>query len=316
MSNERAMRCEKNLTPPTHTRAAPHDSFLHEASFVFNPLTRRVPPATPRKACSGAGPSKAKPSAVASGKRPAVSAPPTDAGGDDEGEALSMRRASKEIQEALILEDLLFVLMGIEGSYITYAPKYTPEDAASRLRGAQWSVDAALDPSLRDLVERIVPLATYYTSIYAFVEMDASLEYGTVTHALCAAIRELLKEYEVLLVQLEHQLATSETFTLQRFFFYIHPTLRTLALVHALTSSIAAISHAPLLGAAESDDGSNSSDSDDEASDADSASTASAERERRALLGLDDDDDEVKGGIVKGGEVLSILWERCERMRG
>lgn len=120
----------------------------------------------------------------------------------------------------------------------------------------------------------------------------------------------------MLLVQLEHQLATSATFTLQRFFFYIHPTLRTLALVHTFTSAIAAISHAPLLGGDEDDSGSLSSDSDDDDDSDGSGSTGSAERERRVLLGLDDDEGEVQGGIVKGGEVLSMLWERCERMRG
>lgn len=108
---------------------------------------------------------------------------------------------------------------GIEGQYIQYAPDYAPEDVASRLRGATFTVDPALgkcrlvmsigplepvlkvrlffpwpsDPSLSDLVERILPLATYFTSIYAFIETDSSLEYGTVTHALCAAIRDLLK---------------------------------------------------------------------------------------------------------------------------
>ena len=50
-----------------------------------------------------------------------------------------------------------------------------------------------LDPSLRDLVERIIPLATYYTSISTFVELRSHLDYGLVNHALCAAIRDMLK---------------------------------------------------------------------------------------------------------------------------
>lgn len=52
-----------------------------------------------------------------------------------------------------------------------------------------------LDPSLRDLVERILPLGTYYTAIFAFVEHRSHLDYGLVNHALCAAIRDMLKVF-------------------------------------------------------------------------------------------------------------------------
>lgn len=50
-----------------------------------------------------------------------------------------------------------------------------------------------IDPSIRDLTERILPLATYYTAISAFVESRSHLEFGLVNHALCAAIRDMLK---------------------------------------------------------------------------------------------------------------------------
>jgi len=51
----------------------------------------------------------------------------------------------------------------------------------------------ALDSSLSDLVERVLPLGTYYTAISAFVEHRSHLDYGLVNHALCAAIREMLR---------------------------------------------------------------------------------------------------------------------------
>jgi gamma-tubulin complex component 2 len=50
-----------------------------------------------------------------------------------------------------------------------------------------------VDPSLSDLVERILPLATYYTGITSFIEMRSHLDYGLVNHALCASIRDMLK---------------------------------------------------------------------------------------------------------------------------
>jgi len=42
-------------------------------------------------------------------------------------------------------------------------------------------------------VRRFLPLATYYTGVTAFVDEYSVREHGTVNHALCAAIRELLR---------------------------------------------------------------------------------------------------------------------------
>ena len=55
------------------------------------------------------------------------------------------------------------------------------------------SFNVATDSSLSDLVERILPLGTYYTAIFAFIEQRSHLEFGLVNHALCAAIREMLR---------------------------------------------------------------------------------------------------------------------------
>ena len=330
---------------------APLDSFLNEGSFVFNPLNRRVPEPSPRKArhtshsrptqphthaepsssakpaqqpttsstlataaTTTRGQSKLDAAGPAKGAAPSTSAAATNAGaGQDEYQPTPVNKADKEIQEALVLDDLLHVLMGVEGEYIHYSPSYDSENPANRLRGATFVLDPAFDPPLKDLAERILPLATYFTSIYAFIEMDSGLEYGTVNHALCSAIRDLLQDYEVLIVQLEHQMATSPDFTLQKMWLWIQETLRTLQMIHSLTEEIANISHADLFDAEDDDD--------DESSDSDGGSafsgTSQLERERRALLGLDDPEDEgVEGGIAKGGEILSMLWNRITRMSG
>ncbi|KAJ1027604.1 hypothetical protein NDA18_003604 [Ustilago nuda] len=331
---------------------APVDSFLNEGSFVFNPLNRRIPQPTPRKAktrtisstnnaassrtASGptatsattaaaaaaapvpadprlpsqryqpqldqAGPSSQPMSAVAPSARDATAE-------SDDPASVPLALVDRDLQEALILEDLLYILLGIEGHYITYATTYDPEDVAHRLRGAQFTIDPALDAPLRDLVDRILPLATDYTAIYAFIETDSGLEFGTVNHALCSAIRDLLHDYELLVVQLEHQMASSASFSLQKLFMWIQGTARTLAMVRALTDEIVGISHADLFDDEDEDDSSDGG--------SDISGTSALERERRALLGLDDPEGEgVEGGIAKGGEVLSMLWDRITRMSG
>lgn len=103
---------------------------------------------------------------------------------------------------------------GIEGRYIEYDTAYTPEDDYERLQGAHFVVNGDLgeavalppplprlnspslpptDPRIATLVQRFLPLATYYTGVTAFVQEYSVLEHGTVNHALCAAIREMLR---------------------------------------------------------------------------------------------------------------------------
>ncbi|KAF9531316.1 gamma-tubulin complex, DGRIP84/SPC97 component [Crepidotus variabilis] len=263
-------------------------SFIAETSFVRAPLNSRVVSssvATPKKAQSKG---KAKQE--------------------------TLDRVSLDVQQALILEDLLFVLMGTEGIYITFHPDYSPEEE-DPLQGIKFVVSPSLDPSLSDLVERVLPLGTYYTAISAFIENRSSLEYGLVNHALCAAIRDMLRDYQTLLAQLEHAFNTSGTFSLQKLWFYVHPTVHTLSLIYQL-----------ILELATADDPSNelssnsSSDSDDSEEAARNEALGLGGAKLKAMLsemGKASADLASGSGIqVKGGEVLTIIYERMQNMSG
>lgn len=166
---------------PSAAEPAPAGAFVAETSFSRAPLNSRLPPISPHRAVIA--PTSARPHKE--------SRPPRDGEEDDEGglesdedgsfeeeddeEVLATRRKregldkeplaglSAELQEALIVEDLLFVLMvsmqkivkdgslttltrrqGIEGQYIEYDPSYTPEDDLERLQGAHFVVDPSL----------------------------------------------------------------------------------------------------------------------------------------------------------------------------
>lgn len=102
-----------------------------------------------------------------------------------------------------------------------------------------------IDPSLKHLVEKLLPLATYYMSVEAFVDIHARFEYGTVNHALCSAIRVFLKEYLLFISQLEHQFYTSSSFTLQRLWFFAQDTLQDMKVLHDLAMTIRSIEIRP-----------------------------------------------------------------------
>ncbi|KAJ8596832.1 hypothetical protein M405DRAFT_725573 [Rhizopogon salebrosus TDB-379] len=259
-------------------RAKSHEpSFIAETSFVRAPLNSRV------------GASASIPKAKGKAKEDVLDSLPVD------------------IQEALILEDLLYVLMGIEGTHISYHPEYSPEDD-DPLKGITFVVSSPLDLSLRDLTERILPLGTYYTAISSFAESRSHLDFGLVNHALCAAIRDMLKDYQTLLSQLEHAFNTSPQFSLQKLWFYVHPTVHTLSLIYQLILELATT---------DDDDASSSSssESDPEQAARDEALGLGGAKLKAVLSDMKKSTSDAPIN-VKGGEVLTVIYERMQTMSG
>ena len=85
----------------------------------------------------------------------------------------------------------------------------------------------ALGPSLLRRCSRSGPPSL------RFIEEKSSFEYGQVNHALAAAMRTLLKEYLILVTQLE-QLQRQGLLSLQKLWFYIQPAMRTVDILASL----------------------------------------------------------------------------------
>ncbi|GAA5986639.1 hypothetical protein JCM11641_005172 [Rhodosporidiobolus odoratus] len=318
---------------------APDGSFVTETSFTRAPLNSRLPHISPHRVAA-AGPSRRSssyPSQPRSGTREGGGENAddiSDSGSfieDEEADEATRRTKEKlrkrekgldkeplaglsaELQEALMVEDLLFVLMGIEGRYIEFNSAYTPEDDFERLQGAQFVVDQGLDPWIASVVTRFLPLATYYTAVTAFVEQYSILEHGVINHALCAAIREMLRDYLVLLAQLEEQFTSSSSFTLQRFWLLVHPALNTLSLIHALTTDLVAL----CLPSVSDETSSEESSSEDEYEGGEGMANILAEMKAASAAARPADPSAGwRAGPAKGGEVLYVLFDKLERTSG
>uniref|UniRef100_A0A3B4A5S2 Gamma-tubulin complex component n=1 Tax=Periophthalmus magnuspinnatus TaxID=409849 RepID=A0A3B4A5S2_9GOBI len=117
------------------------------------------------------------------------------------------------VQEQALVEDLLFVLSGVDGRDITAQPV---------------------------LGRQNLQLWTYiFVTVFLnrFIEEKSSFEYGQVNHALTAAMRTLMKEYLILVTQLEHLLRQG-LLSLQKLWFYIQPTMRTMEILASIASSV------------------------------------------------------------------------------
>ncbi|CAN6195447.1 unnamed protein product [Urochloa humidicola] len=103
------------------------------------------------------------------------------------------------VQELLVIDDLLSALVGIEGQYISI----------KRVRGKEgyvvFQIDSSVDLALQELTRRIFPSCEDYVLVSQFVESRSHFKNGLVNHALAAALRAFLQDYQVMVAQLEHQ---------------------------------------------------------------------------------------------------------------
>lgn len=167
-----------------------------------------------------------------------VSRPQVSRNAPQELSPTPLRQLSKEDQEAALVDDLLYVFMGYEGQYIRFDDKYNPDDEKDRLLGPLFYLLPGLDPSLKDLATSMLAMATHYCAIESFVEAQSREEYGSVNHALCASIRNLLKDYLILVAQLETKVLSEERFTLHQMHLAIIPTAQSLAQLYALAQEL------------------------------------------------------------------------------
>ncbi|CAH1800217.1 unnamed protein product [Owenia fusiformis] len=135
------------------------------------------------------------------------------------------------IQEQAIIEDLLYCLEGVDGKYVYAKP------LSDRYGERGFIIEPSVDPSLGALVKRVLPLCANYSTVVRFIEEKSAFEYGLVNHALSAAMRTLIKDYMVLVAQLEHQFKLGQL-TMQKLWFYIQPTMRTMEILAAVSYAV------------------------------------------------------------------------------
>jgi gamma-tubulin complex component 2 len=229
-----------------------------------------------------------------------VSIPPLALQAPQSLQPVPLNELSLEVQEAAVLEDLLFVFMGYEGQYIRFAKTYNPSEERDRLAGPTFKLLPGLDPSLQDLTTTMLRMATHYGAIEAFVEVQSREEFGAVNHALCAAIRKILQDYLVLIAQLETQFLTNPSFTLHVLNLYTLPTSHMMFQIYSLAHEV--LKRNSLL----EDD----ADSDGDFDDIDNIIETLRE-------GGDLGPGNIPGKkICKGGSVLGLITKRLETMSG
>jgi len=135
-------------------------------------------------------------------------------------------------------------------------------------------------------------------------------EFLHVKSLLLKSLKSLIQDYRTLLSQLEHAFNSSSQFSLQKLWFYVHPTVHTLSLIYQLTLELAT---------ADQDDTHSESESDiDPEEEARNEALGVGGAKLRAILSeiTKNGVSNSSGILVKGGEVLTIIYDRMQNMNG
>lgn len=144
------------------------------------------------------------------------------------------------VQELLLIDDLLFTMVGIEGKHISFKRGISKDTTLC------FQIDPSMDLSLQELAKRILPLCESYIIVSQFTESRSHFKYGLVNHALAAALRAILQDYHALVAQLEHQFRLGRL-ALQGLWFFCQPMM---GAMQALASVVQKASGGSFLGAA------------------------------------------------------------------
>ncbi|XP_016707750.1 gamma-tubulin complex component 2 isoform X3 [Gossypium hirsutum] len=153
-------------------------------------------------------------------------------------EILGLHIFGRKMQHELILiDDLLFALVGIEGRYISIKRVHGKADVVS------FQVDSSMDLALQEFAKRIFPLCESYLLIDEFVESRSQFKHGLVNHAFAAALRAFLLDYQAMVAQLEHQFRLRRL-SIQGLWFYCQPMTGSMQALSTVIRKVSANNYA------------------------------------------------------------------------
>ncbi|BDA43053.1 Gamma-tubulin complex component 2 [Coccomyxa sp. Obi] len=140
----------------------------------------------------------------------------------------------RAVQEHILMDDLLFAFMGLDGRY-AHAKRVDQADGAH----ITFVLEARADPSLQELATRMLPICDSVVIMERWAEVAMGYSHGRVCHAVAGAMKGLIQDWNLMIVQLEHQMLTGHL-TLQGMWYYVQPPLASLSLAASVASEAAA----------------------------------------------------------------------------
>ena len=142
---------------------------------------------------------------------------------------------SLEEQDKIFVNELLLVMLGLEGKYIKRVVNTTSyKDFKVEFEVEPYLDNPTCDPSYLSLANLILPMGYYYNSITYFLNIGSNPETGLVVKGFCEGLKKLLREYILFVNQLEEYKKNNSFFSLQQLLWLCQPSLKLLECLHKL----------------------------------------------------------------------------------
>ena len=140
-----------------------------------------------------------------------------------------------EEQDKILVNDLLLVMLGLEGNYIKRVVNNTSyKDFKVEFEVEPYLDNPTCEPSFLSLVNLILPMGYYYNSITHYLNAGSSPETGVVVKGFCEGLKRLLKEYILFVNQLEEYKNNNNYFSLQQLLWLCQPSIKLLECIYKL----------------------------------------------------------------------------------
>eukprot|EP00606_Chrysophyceae_sp_TOSAG23-5_P001503 GSChrysophyteH2.ASY1.ANO1.682.1 assembled CDS len=147
-------------------------------------------------------------------------------------------------QQAFLVRELLLALSGVPGQFIKVkaadganadgigASSSSGGHSVHSLKNIKFTIgeDVCSDRAVTSQVAQLLPICEHAVIVREFIRQQSRQSYGSVSHALSATMRTVLREYDVLIAQLEFQFKTGKL-SLQRLVFLVQPSSKVLRLL-------------------------------------------------------------------------------------
>lgn len=100
-----------------------------------------------------------------------------------------------EAQQALLVTDIFYGLLGYEGSYFKYSDRYDPRLIHHRIAGPDHNVAKHIDVSLKKVTKKLLRYGKMYSALLNFCMIYNMPVFGRANHRLCHEILNLLRTY-------------------------------------------------------------------------------------------------------------------------
>ena len=141
-----------------------------------------------------------------------------------------------QMQERMLVEDLLYSFGGFQGNWIRY--RLAKDTLGRHSPVFTFDCEKNLDPALREMVLKMVPLSRCVMIVRRFSEAGVGYSNGLVNQALAGSMRSMLMDWDLMIAQIETQLRSGKAFTLQALWYYIQSPLAAFQLVAKISSDV------------------------------------------------------------------------------